>query len=83
VRLATPDGGEGRLLASLILVRMGEAQRAAADPAKRDLLAKKDDLERQIDALKYQKAAMSQTEYESQLKALLLDLARVQAALDK
>jgi hypothetical protein len=77
------ESGEGRLLASFILVRMGEAQRAAQDPAKRDLLAKKDDLERQIDALKYQKAAMAQTEYESQLKALLLELARVQAALDK
>jgi hypothetical protein len=77
------ESGEGRLLSSFILVRMGEAQRAAQDPAKRDLLAKKDDLERQIDALKYQKAAMAQTEYESQLKTLLLELARVQAALDK
>jgi hypothetical protein len=83
VRIATPETGEGRLMASLILVRMGESQRAALDPAKRDLLAKKDDLERQIDALKYQKAAMAQTEYESQLKSLLLELARVQAALDK
>lgn len=83
VRAAQPEIGEGRLLSSLILVRLGEAQRAALDPAKRDLLAKKDDLERQIDALKFQKAAMAQSEYESQLKSLLLDLARVQAALDK
>jgi hypothetical protein len=83
VRAAQPEIGEGRLLSSLILVRLGEAQRAALDPAKRDLLAKKDDLERQIDALKFQKAAMAQSEYESQLKALLLDLARVQTALDK
>jgi hypothetical protein len=78
-----PESGEGRLLSSLILVRMGEAQRAALDPAKHDLLAKKDDLERQIDALKYQKAAMAQSEYEQQLKALLIELAKVQAALDK
>lgn len=83
VRAPAPEAGEGRLLASLTLVRMGETQRAAQDPAKRDLLARKDDLERQIDALKYQKAAMVSSEYESQLKTLLLELARVQAALDK
>src|SRR5262249_13735805 len=83
VRTPLTESGEGRLLSSLILVRMGEAQRAANDPGKRDLLANKDDLERQIDTLKYQKAAMPLAEYESQLKTLLLDLARVQAQLDK
>jgi hypothetical protein len=83
VRAATPETGEGRLLASLTLVRFGGAQRAALDPAKRELLAKKEDLDQKIDILKYQKAAMSQPEYEQQLKALLIELARVQAALDK
>jgi hypothetical protein len=83
VRAPAADIGEGRLLASLTLVRFGEAQKAALDPAKRDLLAKKEDLERQIDVLKYQKAAMSQTEYEQQLKVLLVGLARIQAAMDK
>jgi hypothetical protein len=83
VRAAAADIGEGRLLSSLTLVRFGEAQKAALDPAKRDLLAKKEDFERQIDVLKYQKAAMSQTEYDQQLKALLVGLARVQAAMDK
>jgi hypothetical protein len=83
VRTASTDNGEGRLLASLTLIRLGEAKRNAADPAKRDLLAKKEDLERQIDVLKYQKAAMAPGEYESQLKTLLVSLARVQAALDK
>ena len=83
VRAPAADIGEGRLLSSLTLVRFGEAQKAALDPAKRDLLAKKEDLERQIDVLKYQKAAMSQNEYEQQLKALLVGLARVQAAMDK
>ena len=78
-----PAGSEGRLLASLTLVRFGGSQRAALDPAKRELLAKKEDLERQIDVLKYQKAAMSESAYEQQLKALLLELARVQATLDK
>jgi hypothetical protein len=83
VRAPAADIGEGRLLASLTLVRFGDAQKAALDPAKRDLLAKKEDFERQIDVLKYQKAAMAQTEYEQQLKALLVGLARIQAALDK
>jgi hypothetical protein len=78
-----PSGSEGRLLASLTLVRFGGSQRAALDPAKRDMLAKKEDLERRIDVLKFQKAAMSESTYEQQLKALLLELARVQAALDK
>jgi hypothetical protein len=83
VRAPAADVGEGRLLSSLTLVRYGDAQKAALDPAKRDLLAKKEDFERQIDVLKYQKAAMSQTEYEQQLKVLLVGLARIQAALDK
>ena len=83
VRAPAADIGEGRLLSSLTLVRFGDAQKAALDPAKRDLLAKKEDFERQIDILKYQKAAMSQNEYEQQLKVLLVGLARIQAALDK
>jgi hypothetical protein len=83
VRAPAADIGEGRLLSSLTLVRFGEAQKAALDPAKRELLAKKEDLERQIDVLKYQKAAMSQNEYEQQLKALLVGLARIQGAMDK
>jgi hypothetical protein len=78
-----PAEGEGRFLASLTLVRFGDAQRAALDPAKRGLLAQKEDLERRIDVLKYQKAAMTQRDYEQQLKALLVELARVQATLDK
>ena len=58
-------------------------RRPRSIPAKRDLLAKKEDLERRIDVLKYQKAAMAQNDYEQQLKALLVELARVQATLDK
>jgi hypothetical protein len=83
VRAQSGDAGEGRLLASMTLVRFGESQKAALDPAKRDLLGKREDLERRIDVLKYQKAAMAQNEYEQQLKALLIELARVQATLDK
>jgi hypothetical protein len=83
VRAPSSETGEGRLMSSLTLVRFGDAQKAALDPAKRDLLAKKEDLERQIDVLKYQKAAMSQSDYEQQLKTLLIELARVQAVMEK
>jgi hypothetical protein len=83
VRATSAESSEGRLLASLSLVRFGEAQKAALDPAKRDLLAKKEDLEQRIDVLKYQKAAMATSDYDKQLKALLIELARIQATLDK
>jgi hypothetical protein len=74
---------EGRLLSSLTLIRIGGARSAALDPAKRDLLARKENLEGQIDILKYQKAAMESPDYQKQLLALLVELAKVQAELDK
>jgi hypothetical protein len=83
VRIPAADSGEGQLLSSFTLVRFGAAQKQFNDPAKRNLLAKKEELERQIDTLKYQKAAMSQEDYKQQLTAALLALARVQAELDK
>jgi hypothetical protein len=47
------------------------------------LLDKKEELERKIDLLKYQKAAMSAEDYKKQLSDALLELARVQGDLDK
>ena len=83
VRDASTDTGEGLLLSSFTLIRLGAAQKAYADPAKRELLARKEELERQIDTLKYQKAAMSQDDYKSRLTAALIELAKVQEELDK
>ncbi len=83
VREASTDTGEGLLLSSFTLIRLGAAQKAYADPAKRALLARKEELERQIDTLKYQKAAMSQDDYKAQLTAALIELAKVQEELDK
>ncbi len=83
VRAASTEAGEGLLLSSFTLVRIGAAQRAAADPAKRELLDKKEELERKIDLLKYQKAAMPDEEYRKELTAALVELARVQQELDK
>jgi hypothetical protein len=83
VRAASADNGEGLLASNFVLLRLGAAQKAASDPAKRALLEKKEDLERKIDTLKYQKAAMSTEDYKKQLSEALLDLARVQEELDK
>jgi hypothetical protein len=83
VRAPASESNEGLLLSTFTLVRIGQAQRAAADPAKRDLLAKKEVLEQKIDKLKYEKAAMPEDEYKNQLTAALVELARVQQELDK
>lgn len=83
VRQASVRNGEGLLISSFILLRAGPAQRAANTPVMRALLAKKEELERRIAALKYRKAAMSEDDYRAQLTAALVALARVQEALDK
>jgi hypothetical protein len=83
VRAPSTDTGEGLFLSSFPLVRFGDAQKAFSDPSKRDLLAKKEELEQKIDTLKYQKAAMAPDDYKEQLTAALVELARVQQELDK
>ncbi|HYK36547.1 hypothetical protein [Alloacidobacterium sp.] len=75
--------GQGALMSSFTLLRLGTSQRAANDPAKRALLAKKEELEQKIDTLKYQKAAMDPEDYKKQLTAALIELAKVQEDLDK
>jgi hypothetical protein len=71
------------LASNSVLLRLGPAQKAANDPATRALIEKKESLERKIDILKYQKAAMSAGDYKKQLSDALVDLARVQEELDK
>jgi hypothetical protein len=83
VRAAARESGAGRFLASVALVRLGSAQAAASDPAKRGLLARKEELERKIDTLKYQRAAMAEDDYKAQLTQALVALAKVQAELEK
>lgn len=65
------------------LVLLGTSKEAAKDPAKRALLAEKEELEQKIDTLKYQKAAMDPSDYKQQLTAALLELAKVQQKLDQ
>jgi hypothetical protein len=83
VRNPSPDNGQGLLAARFAVVRTGSAQAAYRDPEKQKLLARKEELEQQIDELKYQKAAMAIDDYKSKLSTLLLDLARTQEQLDK
>jgi hypothetical protein len=75
--------GQGMLMSSFTVLRLGTSQQAANDPAKRALLAQKEDLEQKIDELKYRKAAMDPEDYKKQLTDALLELARVQEELDK
>jgi hypothetical protein len=66
-----------------IVLRIGATQLAAATPEKKALLDQREQLEQKIDKLKYEKAAMPSEQYKEQLQALLLELAKTQAELDK
>ena len=82
-RTPSSDNGQGLLASRFPVLKLGSMQKAAADPAKQALLRRKEDLEQKIDQLKYTKASLPAAEYRKQLQALLTDLARLQAELDK
>ncbi|HYA16824.1 MAG TPA: hypothetical protein VEF06_05130 [Bryobacteraceae bacterium] len=84
-RLATehPQVDDQQRASAFPLLRYGSASAVINDPAKKALVAKKEDLENRIDALKYQKSLMAPADYTKQLTALLLELSRVQAEIDK
>jgi hypothetical protein len=83
VRAPSQENGQGLLAGRFTVLRLGAMQKAAADPAKQELLRRKEDLEQKIDQLKYNKAALPTAEYSKQLRQLLLELARLQTELDK
>jgi hypothetical protein len=83
VRAPSTENGEGMLASAFPLLRLGSNATAARDPAKLKLLTQKEELEQQIDRLKYQKAAMPIEDYRKQLNALLLQLAKTQEELDQ
>ena len=82
-RSPSPENGQGLLASRFPLLRLGAAQSAAATPEKQKLIAHKEEVEQEIDTLKYQKAAMPVDDYKRQLTKLLVDLAKTQAELDK
>ncbi|MEZ5399022.1 MAG: hypothetical protein R2729_05085 [Bryobacteraceae bacterium] len=83
VRAPSTENGQGQLVGRFALLRLGSTQKAAADPAKQKLLARREQIEGAIDKLKYEKAAMPQQDYRRKLSALLLELAQLQEELDK
>jgi hypothetical protein len=78
-----PENGQGLLAAAFPLMRSQTDAAQNASPEKKRLLAKKEELEAKIDRLKYQRAALAPDEYKQQLTALLLELARTQAEIDR
>jgi hypothetical protein len=82
-RKPSAENGEGLLASQIPLLHIGATQIAANTPEKKALLAKREELEQEIDKLKYQKAALPAEMYKQQLQVLLLELAKVQAELDK
>jgi hypothetical protein len=83
VKLPSAENGEGLMAGRQVLLHLGSVASIVNDPEKQKLLKQKDDLETQIDELKYRKAATPQREYQQQMRELLLNLANVQAGLDK
>jgi hypothetical protein len=79
----SPANGEGRLAGVFPVVRLGANAAATQDPAKKALLDQKEQVEQAIDQLKYDKAALPEEQYKKQLQGLLLQLARLQEAIDK
>jgi len=84
-RLATEHAqvDDPQRAAAFPLFKFGSASAEVTDPAKRELVAKKDDIENKIDALKYQKSLMAPDDYKRQLTTLLIELAKAQEAIDK
>lgn len=78
-----PENGQGLLASVFPLIRQQAAVVNNVAPEKQKLIGKKEDLEAKIDRLKYQKAAMTPEEYKQELTALLLELARTQAEIDR
>jgi hypothetical protein len=83
VRDPSADNGQGLTAARVPILRLGSVASYVNDPKKQDLLKQKDQLETQIDELKYRRAATSDREYTTEMRRLLLELAKVQAGLDQ
>jgi hypothetical protein len=82
-RAPSAENGVGLRAAAFPLVRFGSTKIAAADPAKKALLEKRDQIQAQIDELKFQKINMVPETYKHSLTELLVRLALVQEAIDK
>ena len=77
------QNGQGLTAGRLPILHLGSVAQIVNNPAKQALLKQKDDLETKIDELKYRKAATDEKQYNTQMRQLLLELAKVQAGLDQ
>jgi hypothetical protein len=82
-REPSPTNGVGLHAAAFPLVRFGTAANAAVDPQKKAMLEHRDQIQAQIDQLKFEKTTLDPTAYKQQLTALLLELAHLQEAIEK
>jgi len=83
MRLATEHSRlEGELAGSFTLARLGKALEAAADPATRELMGRREALEQQVGALKLRKESMAEEQYFDELQEVLIELAQLQAKID-
>jgi hypothetical protein len=83
VKAPSAENGEGLTAGRFAILHLGATAVQSRDPAKLALLKQKEELEAQIDDLKYRKASMAVQEYRGQLQQLLIQLAQTQEALDK
>lgn len=83
VKLPSAENGEGLTAGRFAVLHLGATAVQSRDPAKLALLKQKEELEAQIDDLKYRKASMAVQEYRGQLQQLMIQLAQTQEALDK
>ncbi len=77
------DNGEGLSAARFTLVHLGASAVVAKDPAKQQLVKHLEDLDAQLDELKYEKASIDPQDYRKKLQQLMIDRAQTQAELDK
>jgi hypothetical protein len=83
VKDPSTDNGEGRVATSFTLVHLGASKTQAKDPAKLKLLKHLEDLDAQLDELKYEKASKDASQYRKELQMLMIDRAQTQEELDK
>jgi hypothetical protein len=78
-----PDNGDGLFARTTYLDGGAERVGAALSAEEKGMTAEAQELEKQIEALKYAKASMPEAEYEKKLEGLLLKLAQINAKLRK
>ena len=83
VKIPSAEKGEGIIANRFNLMHLGAVASYVSNPEKLKMLKRKEELEAQIDDLKYRKASMDLNEYRGKLQGFLIELAKTQAELDK